>query len=206
MSSMAQCQVLSGFLVHRRFKNCRFSKVFCIAKFVCAGIQQTLDGEALDGSMGAQPAPAANDANVVFSQGLMPPVSLGPKPTFDQIHRLVDKFQQVAKNVIPITVVRHPGEVPSIQPPIGTKPSGALVDGRIYLFSDNLRFVVDAKVTLFHEVFHLGLQKVIPSEVYAAVPKQFSRNVLVQRFVRAWKDSPEGMQRAAPETKSPPSM
>jgi len=43
----------------------------------------------------------------------------------------------------------------------------------------------------------LGLQKVIPAEDYAAMLRKFSRNVLVQRYVREWKASPEGVGKAA---------
>lgn len=46
-------------------------------------------------------------------------------------------------------------------------------------------------------MFHLGLQKVVPAEDYAALLRQFSRNALVQKFVRDWKSSPEAQQKAA---------
>jgi hypothetical protein len=104
---------------------------------------------------------------VVFSQGLLSPASLGPKPTLQQVQRLVDQIQQVAKNVVPISVITNPGQIAGLRVPVGTKPSGALIDGRVYLFVDNLKSTGDAYVTLFHEFFRLGLQKVIPAENYA---------------------------------------
>ncbi len=83
----------------------------------------------------------------------------------------MDKIQQVAKNVIPVTVVASPSNVTGLKVPVGTKPSGPLVDGRIYLFADNLRSVGDVSVPLFHELFHLGLRRVIPAEEYAVLLK-----------------------------------
>lgn len=133
----------------------------------------------------------------LFSQGLLSPNASGPKPTPEQVQRLVDKVQQVAKQAIPVTVAGSPSDVVGVEVPIGAKPSGALIDGRIYLFSDNLGSIGDAYVTLFHEIFHLGLQRVLPAEDYAAVLRQFARNPLVARYVTQWKDSPEGVQKAA---------
>lgn len=109
----------------------------------------------------------------------------------------MDKVQAVAKNVIPVTVVGNPGQVPGLQIPVGTKPTGALVDGQVYLFSDNIVSVGDAYVTLFHELFHLGLHSVIPAEDYAALLRQFADSAQVQSYIRRWKNSPEGRERAA---------
>lgn len=105
----------------------------------------------------------------VKGAGLLTPASLGPKPTFEQVQGLVDQIQKVAKNVIPISVVANPSQIAGLRVPVGTKPSGALIDGRVYLFADNLRSTGDAYVTLFHELFHLGLQKVIPAGDCAAL-------------------------------------
>lgn len=138
--------------------------------------------------------PAGKEAT--FSQGLLSPNASGPKPTPEQVQRLVDKVQQVAKQAIPVTVAGSPSDVVGVEVPIGAKPSGALIDGRIYLFSDNLGSIGDAYVTLFHEIFHLGLQRVLPAEDYAAVLRQFARNPLVARYVTQWKNSPEGVQKA----------
>lgn len=132
----------------------------------------------------------------MFSQGLLAPASPGPKPTPDQIQRLVDKVQKVALDVLPVTVIGNPSQVPGLQVPAGAKPTGVLTGGRIYLFSDNIRTAGEAYATLFHELFHLGLQKVIPAEDYAAMLAKFSKNLLVQRFVREWKASPEGVEKA----------
>jgi len=153
--------------------------------------------EAFDNLFGTIQTKETDTGVALFSQGLLSPASFGPKPTLDQIQRLVDKVLQVAKNIVPVSVIGNPSQISGIQVPTGTKPKGALIDGRIYLFADNIKSIGDAYVTLFHELFHLGLQKVIPAEDYAAMLRQFSRNVLVQKFVREWKASPEGVEKAA---------
>jgi len=130
-----------------------------------------------------------------FSQGLLAPKG-GPKPTLQQIQALVEKVQQVAKNALPVTVTASPSDVPGLEVPAGSKPTGVMTGGRIILFADNIRSTGDAYATLFHEFFHLGLQKVIPAEDYATVLKRFANNPLAQKLVRDWKNSEEGRQRA----------
>lgn len=98
-----------------------------------------------------------NEPDVVFSQGLNAPKSLGPKPTADQIQRLVDKVLQVAKNIVPVSIIGNPSQIHGVNVPVGAKPTGAVIGGRIYLFSDNIGSMGEAYVTLFHELFHLRL-------------------------------------------------
>lgn len=124
----------------------------------------------------------------MFSQNLVAPQSTGPKPTLEQIQGFVEKILQVAKNVIPVSVIASPHEIAGVKVPVGTKPTGAVVDGRIYLFSDNLKSIGEAYVTLFHEVFHLGLQRVIPADDYAALATVNLRSVRTtpRRALSAW--------------------
>ncbi len=100
---------------------------------------------------------------------------------------IVNAFQGIAKQPLPITVVNQPNQIKGMQPPSGTRPSGAVFKGRIYLFSDNLASPGDVRVTIFHELFHLGLQQVIPADDYATLLQKFADNPLVARYVRDWK-------------------
>ncbi|MEN6584542.1 MAG: hypothetical protein ABFE02_00635, partial [Sulfuricella sp.] len=135
-------------------------------------------------------------AGAKFSQGLLSPAGNGKKPSRETVQAIVNSFQRAAKETLPITVVNQPSEVNGLVAPSGTKPSGAVFNGRIYLFADNLVSPGDVHVTIFHELFHLGLQRVIPAKDYAALLQQFANNPLVARYVRDWKASPEGQQRA----------
>jgi hypothetical protein len=44
-------------------------------------------------------------------------------------------------------------------------------------------------VTIFHELFHYGLQNVVPDGQYAASMRDLARSLLVQRYMTLWKDS-----------------
>lgn len=94
---------------------------------------------------------------------------------------MVNTVQKAAKNILPVTVIGNPSQVPGVQVPAGAKPLGALIGGRIYLFSDNLWSTGDAFVTLFHELFHLKLQKVLPDEDYEGVMCKFDGSLMAQK-------------------------
>lgn len=152
--------------------------------------------EVLQRLSGAKEGEGDAGAEPVFSQGLLAPTAMGPKPTVQAVQALVGKVQAVSKDVLPVSVVGNPGEVPGLQVPAGTQPTGVLTGGRIYLFADNFGTLGEAYATLFHEIFHLGLQRVIPAEDYAALLKKFANGAQVQQYMRQWKSSPEGRQRA----------
>ena len=54
--------------------------------------------------------------------GVLPPAASGPKRTLDQIQRFVQKLQNISKNVLPVTVVASPTDVPGLKIPVGTRP------------------------------------------------------------------------------------
>ena len=54
--------------------------------------------------------------------GVLPPAASGPKRTLDQIQRFVEKLQNISKNVLPVTVVASPTDVPGVKIPVGTRP------------------------------------------------------------------------------------
>ena len=84
---------------------------------------------------------------------------------------MVDAFQKTAKTTLPISVVANPSEIDGILVNVapGSKPTGGVVRGRIYLFTDNLRSRGEALVTIIHELFHYGLQNVVLTGQYAAL-------------------------------------
>jgi hypothetical protein len=120
----------------------------------------------------------------------------GPKPTPDQIQRLVDKLQEVAKESLPFHVRASPSQLPGLWEPVGTSPSDTLFGGKISLFTDNIRSFGDAYATLFHEILHLGLQRVISEEDYGSLLKKSAGGPLACKDALQWKQSPEGLQRA----------
>lgn len=136
-------------------------------------------------------------ADVRWSSGptLPPTTNKGPQPTLAQIQNLVEKLFGYAKSTLPITVVKNPAEVNGIPIdtlPAGATPMGAVFGGRIYLFADNIPSIGQAKLTLFHELFHYGLQKVLAPGEYANILRRFANDPAVAAYVARWKDSPEG--------------
>lgn len=94
----------------------------------------------------------------VSSLGLLSPTSNGPKPTKKQVQALVDRFQKLSNSRLPITVDNSPSEVNGLEVhiPVGAKPMGGVIEGKIYIFTDNLPSNGDAVLTVFHALFHHG--------------------------------------------------
>ncbi|MDO8773813.1 MAG: hypothetical protein Q7K57_34890, partial [Burkholderiaceae bacterium] len=95
-----------------------------------------------------------------------------------------------AKTSLPISVVKNPSEIDGIPVNVapGSVPTGGVVGGRIYLFTDNLRTRGEVSVTIFHELFHYHLQNFVSDEQYAASMRDLARSPLVQRYMTLWKD------------------
>lgn len=101
--------------------------------------------------------------DIRFGQGLLSLRDPGPNPTLEQVQAVVDGFQKVAKSPLPITLVNSPADVNClpVHIPIGAKPMGGVFAGRNYLFADTFTSSGEATVTVYHVLFHNGLQKVI---------------------------------------------
>ena len=122
----------------------------------------------------------------------------GAKPTLASVQKLVDSLIPVLKSGLDITVSKNPVEAGvAASLPSGFNPPGAVIDGRLYLFSDNIVSDFDAKVTLFHELFHMGLQKVLAPQDFAALLKPFVADPQVAKYMREWRGSTDGKDRAA---------
>lgn len=109
-------------------------------------------------------------------------------------------FQNISKLPLPITLDNSPSDVNGlpIHIPIGSKPMGGVFDGKIYIFTDNLPSNGNTVLTVFHEIFHYGLQKVVPAEEYATLLAQFAKSAAVQKLMDQWKASTEGKQCESP--------
>ncbi len=127
---------------------------------------------------------------MVFRQGLLTPPAPdnGPEPTPDQVQAMVDSFQKAAKTSLPISVVNSPSEIDGIPVNVapGCIPTGGVVGGRIYRFTDNLRACGELLVTIFHELFHYGLQNVVPAEQYVALMRYVASNSMVKNYIALW--------------------
>lgn len=83
------------------------------------------------------------------------------------------------------------GEVPA-----GTTPSGGVVGGKMYLFRDGIANVSIATRTVFHELFHSGLDKVMPKAKYIqAMLRLQALDTNVAAYAKRWRESVEGQER-----------
>lgn len=154
------------------------------------------------GATGEQTKDAASALSMAlfgtkFSTGSLVPgwAKRGGKPSVAALEKFVKGLQNFSRFALPIDIVPTPEAAGIKPPPGGEKAVGALHNGRIYLFSDNLSSMTEARVTLFHELFHYGLSKVLQPAEYHGVLKQFANEPLIAKYVENWKASPEGKAR-----------
>lgn len=75
----------------------------------------------------------------------------------------------------------------------GDAISGAVHDGAIYLFLDQLASTVDVQKTLFHELLHYGLRRIYSREQFTAeMHKLYQRDASIKAFADQWIKTNEG--------------
>lgn len=93
-----------------------------------------------------------------------------------QIELLVKLALRGMKNAPTIRVVANP-EAIGLRPPVDIVPSGVtLAKGDIYVFQSGVGSVLDVDMVVFHEVFHKGLQNVMPRADYVAAMKVIAKS------------------------------
>lgn len=76
--------------------------------------------------------------------------------------------------------------------------SGAMVDGKLFLFRNGLRDVAAARATIWHELFHYGLRKVMTPEAYSsAMTELYNSDPNVKILADRWAKSDEASERQA---------
>lgn len=72
--------------------------------------------------------------------------------------------------------------------------AGLVEDGRVYLFRDGIQSGIEGAKTVFHELFHLGLQKLLtnPKEYFRVMNNLYRMNTRVQGLADKWIASEEG--------------
>lgn len=82
-----------------------------------------------------------------------------------------------------------------IAAPEGVIPMGTTVDGRIFLFAENLADELAVFRTVFHEVFHLGLSKSVSQGAYIQTMLGFLTDPQVRTYANRWKQTADGVSR-----------
>ena len=110
-----------------------------------------------------------------------------------QIERLVQSALRGVKNAPTVRVVANP-EAIGLRSPVETVPSGVvLANGDIYVFQSGIGSALDVDMVIFHELFHKGLQNVMPRADYVAAMKDIARiDAKVRQYASEWSATNAG--------------
>jgi len=77
--------------------------------------------------------------------------------------------------------------------------AGLVRDGNVYLFRDGIKSGIEGAKTVFHELFHLGLQKLLPNskEYHRVMINLYRMNARVREMADKWIASKEGQDAKA---------
>ncbi len=147
-------------------------------------------GEATDGDTPA----FSRSPGVVYSQGS--PVAPGKGVTLERAQEVADKILKSLGlgSVVQLQVTGKPSDV-GLTAPAGIVPTGVTVDGKIYLFADNMGDDLTAFKVVFHELFHLGLSKNLPQSQYIQRMSRMLLDPTVRKYAARWKLTEDGVNR-----------
>jgi hypothetical protein len=131
-----------------------------------------------------------NDTDVVFSIRDSAPEKQLP---LKQIEMLVKSALRRMNNAPTVRVVASPESI-GLRPPVDTVPSGVtLANGDIYVFQSGIGSALDVDMVVFHEVFHNGLQNVLPRADYVATMLEVAKiDSKVRQYAGELSDSKAG--------------
>ena len=146
----------------------------------------------------AIPAPSLKKA--VFSYGL-PSEQSGQtaKLSVEDIRSIIAPFSTLFEKIgdvihlVPSPEVVFPGIAGGV-----SNSFGVVVDGRVFLFTDNLHSERDVVRTLWHELFHYGLRKFVTPEQYAHdMASLYKSDPMVRQFADEWMNGADANDRRA---------
>lgn len=96
----------------------------------------------------------------------------------DRAQRVVDAFKEDFSNAPNITIANKPADV-GLTDPADQDAKGAYMNGRVYLFADNLANEKDAALTLAHEaVGHFGLRALVGNALNSVLDRAYSNSAI----------------------------
>lgn len=151
---------------------------------------------ALDKFIGTLETREDADGNVALFNAGGSPATPEQKLTKQRLETLVQDALADMAQAPAVTILDSPRDIPGMKMPANVTPAGGVVGGRIYLFRDNITSEAQALRTVFHELFHFGLDRILPREQYTrAMLGLLQKDGKVREYARRWRQSEEGVQR-----------
>jgi hypothetical protein len=88
-----------------------------------------------------------------------------------ELEKVVADIEKALGGEVSVTILDDITDIDASQQP-GTR-AGAIVKGEIYLFRSGIAKGIEGQKTIFHELFHKGLNKLLPEAEYRALMNKF---------------------------------
>jgi N12 class adenine-specific DNA methylase len=141
----------------------------------------------------ARPSPAAWAA----AERSVPPEQ---QLSEQQLYAIADEALAGLDNTPPLFVLDSPDFLASHGIRVGAVPvaAGAMIEGKIFLFRNGIRDAAAARATIWHELFHHGLRKLMTPEAYsAAMTKLYNSDSAVKAMADRWTRTEDAALRQA---------
>jgi len=141
--------------------------------------------ERIEGTEGPTRARITDDQNPVDN-----PIS------HTELESIVADVKKALGGEVEVTILDSAKDLDS-KAPAGA--AGLVKDGSVYLFRDGIKSGIEGAKTVFHELFHLGLQKLLtnPKEYHRVMVSLYQMNAKVREMADTWIRSQEGQDAKA---------
>lgn len=113
-----------------------------------------------------------------------------------ELEGIVDDVKKSLGGEVEVTIL---DSAKDLDPKAPAGAAGLVKDGNVYLFRDGIKSGIEGAKTVFHELFHLGLQKLLtnPKEYYRVMINLYRMNARVREMADKWIASQEGQDAKA---------
>lgn len=113
-----------------------------------------------------------------------------------ELEGIVDDVKKSLGGEVEITIL---DSAKDLDPKAPAGAAGLVKDGNVYLFRDGIKSGIEGAKTVFHELFHLGLQKLLtnPKEYHRVMINLYRMNARVREMADKWIASQEGQDAKA---------
>jgi N12 class adenine-specific DNA methylase len=146
---------------------------------------------------GRDRAAAAQNASWAPADGSVAPEQQLSKQA---LHELANAALAGLDNAPPVFVLESPEFLLAHGIRVGAVPvsAGAMIDGKIFLFQNGIRSAAKARVTIWHELFHYGLRKLMTPEAYAStMTGLYNSDEKVKTYAQRWASTEDAALRHA---------